>query len=209
MPLRIAILSQAYHPAVGGVTEHVDATSRVLRERGHDVTVITARFGRSDGVERGVVRMGRNLVVPFNGAENNVTVGRGLERRLQEMLAPERVDLVHVHCPLSPTLPLHALRVARVPIVGTFHSTAKSDLAFRLFRPVLLRSSGASTGRWPSPRPRARTWRGSSRERWRSCPTAWTWSASGPGSRGFRGSTTACRTSSSWAATIRGRGSPT
>ncbi len=138
MPLRIAVLSQAYHPAVGGVTEHVDATSRVLRERGHDVTVITARFGRADGEERGVVRIGRNIVVPFNGAENNVTVGRGLERRLREILTPSRFDLVHLHCPLSPTLPLHALRVARVPVVGTFHSTAESDLAFRIFRPVLL-----------------------------------------------------------------------
>ena len=34
MPLRIGVVSQAYHPAVGGVTEHVDATVRVLIESG-------------------------------------------------------------------------------------------------------------------------------------------------------------------------------
>ncbi len=138
MPLRIAVVSQAYHPAIGGVTEHVDATARVLRERGHAVTVITARFGHDPEGERDVIRLGRNIVVPYNGAENNVTVGRALERRLAEALKGGRFDLVHVHCPLSPTLPIYALRVARTPVVGTFHSTSRSDLAFRVFRPVLL-----------------------------------------------------------------------
>jgi phosphatidylinositol alpha-mannosyltransferase len=138
MPLRIAVVSQAYHPAIGGVTEHVDATARVLRERGHAVTVITSRFGTTPHGERDVVRLGRNLVVPFNGAENNITLGRGLERQMAGVLEAGRFDLVHVHCPLSPTLPIHTLRVARTPVVGTFHSTARSDLPFRLFRHMLL-----------------------------------------------------------------------
>ena len=44
MPLRIAIVTQAYRPAVGGVTEHVDATARELRARGHHVAVVTSNF---------------------------------------------------------------------------------------------------------------------------------------------------------------------
>jgi phosphatidyl-myo-inositol alpha-mannosyltransferase len=138
MPLRIAVVSQAYHPAIGGVTEHVDATTRVLRERGHAVTVITARYPRAVDGERDVVRLGRNVVVPFNGAENNITIGRALARKLAGALEEGRFDVVHVHCPLSPTLPIHALRVARVPVVGTFHSTARFDISFRLFRAILM-----------------------------------------------------------------------
>ncbi|MBI4365010.1 MAG: glycosyltransferase family 4 protein, partial [Candidatus Latescibacteria bacterium] len=152
----------AYHPALGGVTEHVDATALALRDRGHEVTVITSRFARigsargapaglryapeADGDEaaRGgpgaveVVRIGRNVVVPFNGAESNVSVGFGLKRKLAAVLSERNYDLVHVHCPLSPTLPLVALRVARQPIVGTFHATMFSDLPFRLFGRALL-----------------------------------------------------------------------
>ena len=30
MPLRVAIVTQAYHPAVGGVTEHVAGTARLI-----------------------------------------------------------------------------------------------------------------------------------------------------------------------------------
>jgi len=137
MPLRVAIVTQAYHPAVGGVTEHVDATARGLRARGHEVTIVTGRFAGSVPAEPGVLRMGRNVAIPFNGAENNVTVGFGLSRRLRALFAERRIDVVHVHCPLSPFLPLAALRAAGRPIVGTFHSTMTSDLPFRLFRGAL------------------------------------------------------------------------
>lgn len=137
MPLRIAIVTQAYRPAVGGVTEHVDATARGLRERGQDVTVITSRFERSAAPEPGVLRIGWNLVVPYNGAENNVTLGLGLAGRLDAAFRRGRYDVVHVHCPLSPTLPLLALRVARQPTVGTFHTVSSWDLPFRLLRAPL------------------------------------------------------------------------
>ncbi len=151
MPLRIGILSQAYHPAVGGVTEHVDATARALRDRGHDVAIITARFpardypavsgnGAHGPSEKRVLRIGWNVAVPYNGAENNITLGFGLRGHLQEILDRERFDILHLHCPVSPVLPLLALRIARQPIVGTFHSTVTSDLAFRLFRRALLPS---------------------------------------------------------------------
>lgn len=135
--LRIAIVTQAYHPAVGGVTEHVDATARELRARGHDTTVVTSRF-RGASPEPGVARVGRNVSVAYNGAENNVTIGLSLARGLGAILEKGRFDVVHVHCPLSPILPLLALQLAPCPTVGTFHSALVSDAHLRLFRPVLV-----------------------------------------------------------------------
>lgn len=155
MPLRIAIVSQAYRPAVGGVTEHVDATARELRARGHHVTVITSNFpptvadigsetdsdGWGDGAPE-VIRIGRNVVVPFNGAENNLTIGLGLARLLREELDRGAYDVAHVHCPLSPTLPLLTLGLAAMPIVGTFHTASSSDFLFRMLRRPLRRFYG-------------------------------------------------------------------
>ena len=139
MPRRIAIVSQSYHPAVGGVTEHVDATARELRRRGNEVTIVTARFGGNGaGAEPGVVRLGRNVAVTYNGAENHLTIGLALPRALDRVFTEGRFDLIHVHCPLSPVLPLLTLRVARQPVVGTFHSAVTSDLPFRIFRMPLL-----------------------------------------------------------------------
>jgi phosphatidylinositol alpha-mannosyltransferase len=145
MSLKIGILSQAYHPAVGGVTEHVDQSAHALRARGHDVSVITSHFsekayGPAPPSAYPVFRLGPNLSVPYNGAENNLTVGFGLRGKLEALLERERFDLLHVHCPVSPVLPLLALGIAKQPVVGTFHSTVTSDLAFRLFRKALLPS---------------------------------------------------------------------
>jgi len=154
MPLRVAIVSQAYHPAVGGVTEHVAGTARALHARGHQVTIVTSDFG-GDGSAGGsgaehrdgatVVRLGRNFVIPFNGAENNITFGWDLRRRLTTLFSPggrAAFDVVHVHCPLSPVLPLLAIEIAdraTIPLVGTFHTASDSDRLLRLFREPLRR----------------------------------------------------------------------
>lgn len=136
--LRIAVVTQAYHPTVGGVTQHVDGTAAALRARGHRVTVITSRHPGTNGAEQDVFRLGRNFTILYNGADNNITLGVGLEGVLKRHLDREGYDVVHVHCPLSPSLPMLAIRAARQPVVGTFHSVSESHAAFRIFRPILL-----------------------------------------------------------------------
>lgn len=136
--LRIGIVTQAYHPTVGGVTQHVDGIAAALRALGHRITVITSRHPGTNGAEPGVFRLGRNFTFLYNGAANNIALGLGLEGALREHLEREAYDVVHVHCPLSPSLPMLALRAARQPVVGTFHSVSESHAAFRIFRPILL-----------------------------------------------------------------------
>lgn len=141
MPLNIAVVTQAYRPAVGGVTEHVHGTASALRARGHRVTVITSGQGRSygdrNGHEKDIVRLGRNFTLLYNGADNNITLGLGLHGALRTQFERGAFDVVHVHCPLSPSLPILAIRSARQPVVGTFHSVSVSDRVFRVFRPIL------------------------------------------------------------------------
>ena len=137
--MRIGIVTHAYYPHFGGVTENVAATSRALRRLGHRVTVITAG---SPGAapEPEVVRIGGQCMVPWNGASVNFTYGRDLRRRLAALYRERRLDLVHIHCPLAPMLPLAALRAAAGrPVVGMFHATARSNLGYRLFRRALAR----------------------------------------------------------------------
>lgn len=136
MRLRIGIVSQAYVPTVGGVTEHVEATAKGLRRRGHDVTVVTSGIAGRPRFEPGTVRVGHNIVLPYNGAQNDMTVGFDLPERLGALFEERRFDVIHVHCPVAPVLPLLTLRLARVPVVGTFHSVS-SDLPYRLFGGLL------------------------------------------------------------------------
>src|SRR3954447_8504219 len=67
--MRIAIVTDYYYPALGGISEHVDGQARALTDLGHDVTVVTGEPTRPPAVRDGgdpppepnfeIVRMGR------------------------------------------------------------------------------------------------------------------------------------------------------
>jgi phosphatidylinositol alpha-mannosyltransferase len=139
--MRIAIVTQSYYPRPGGVTEHVQHSAEELRKRGHEIHIITTRFGRGAARESGVTRIGRNCLVPMNGALVNVTVGARLGEKLRSAFESFRPDIIHTHCPLVPTLPLLTLR--NVPagsrVVGTFHAAADSNYAYSVLRSYLTR----------------------------------------------------------------------
>lgn len=137
--MRIAMVSQSYYPRFGGVTEHTYNLAENLRQIGHEVTVITSGPGPSD--DR-VLRIGKNIFVPMNGALVNATIGFGLIRRLRNLFTSNGFDLIHIQCPLEPTLPLAALMAAMklsIPVIGTFHMTAKVSPAYEIFGGMLQR----------------------------------------------------------------------
>jgi phosphatidylinositol alpha-mannosyltransferase len=142
--VRIGIVSQSYYPRYGGVTEHVHHTAAELQRRGHNVTVITGRFpgGEEVGAPYRVERLGRSVLVPFNRAFVDLTVGFGLRQGLRRLLATHDFDVLHIHNPTAPTLPLLALEEASCPRVGTFHGTLGRSLLQDVFqRPLAARIS--------------------------------------------------------------------
>jgi phosphatidylinositol alpha-mannosyltransferase len=138
--VRIGIVSQSYYPRFGGVTEHVHHTAMELQRRGHAVTVVTSHF-RGAEADHGVPleRIGTNLLIPFNRAFVDFTVGFDLGGQLARVFRRHDFDIVHVHCPLAPSLPLMAIGRAACPVVGTFHSTGGRSLLQDLFREPLRR----------------------------------------------------------------------
>jgi phosphatidylinositol alpha-mannosyltransferase len=131
--LEIWLVSQSYLPYYGGITEHVWHVAQRLAVRGHRVSILTGRplangHPARDADPPGVVvhRLGRTLRVPSNGARACVTFGWGWRERLAAMrLAPP--DIVHIHSPLEPWLPLWALRALPGVKVGTFHTGGSQD----------------------------------------------------------------------------------
>jgi len=138
--VRIGIVSQSYYPRYGGVTEHVHHTAVDLRRRGHDVTIVTSRFREGEDGLPGVERIGMNVLVPFNRAFVDLTVGWNLRRDLERVLRAHDFDLLHVHCPTAPTLPILAIENSVCPLVGTFHTTAGRSALMDFFRPRLTRA---------------------------------------------------------------------
>ncbi|HET6472288.1 MAG TPA: glycosyltransferase family 4 protein [Pseudomonadales bacterium] len=134
--MKIGIVTQSYYPRFGGVTEHVHATATELARRGHDVRVITSRFRTDPPVTLPVDRIGRNLLIPYNRAFVDFTIGIGLKRQLRTLFRRYDFDVIHTHCPAAPSLPLIAVGAADCPQVGTFHMTGRNALQ-DLFRAPL------------------------------------------------------------------------
>jgi len=136
--VKIGIVTQSYYPRYGGVTEHVHSTAVELRRRGHEVTIITSRFrdGESNHAA-GVERVGYNILIPFNRAFVDFTLGLNLSRQLRGLIRKHDFDLLHTHSPNAPSLPILAVRAARCAQVGTFHTTAGRSFLQDTFKSYL------------------------------------------------------------------------
>jgi phosphatidylinositol alpha-mannosyltransferase len=79
-------------------------------------------------------------VLLSNGSFARVTAGFRLKEDIREILRRERIDVVHLHGPLTPSLGLVAPDAAQelgIPVVATFHSWFRRSLAYSIFRAPL------------------------------------------------------------------------
>jgi phosphatidylinositol alpha-mannosyltransferase len=120
-PLRIALVTEYYYPHLGGVCEHVHFFAREARRRGHHVDVITSNIPGAE-LQPHVIRLGRSQPVYANGSQARITLGWNLRRDMRRVLRQGQYDIVHVHSPLTPVLPVLAIEEAECPVVGTFHT---------------------------------------------------------------------------------------
>ena len=119
--LRIALVTEYYYPHLGGVCEHVHFFAREARRRGHHVDIITSNIPGAEPQPH-VIRLGRSQPVYANGSQARITIGLGLRKQMRKVLRRGRYDIVHVHSPLTPILPLLAIEESEAPVVGTFHT---------------------------------------------------------------------------------------
>lgn len=133
--MRIGIVTEYYYPSIGGIQEHVHHFARDARRLGHTVKIVTSAMpdvAAPAEPSGDVIRIGASVPVYQNGGLGRVTVGAGLSAAMARLLARERFDVIHVHAPLTPVLPLLAIHHARGPVVGTFHTHFRPNLLFRL-----------------------------------------------------------------------------
>jgi glycosyltransferase involved in cell wall biosynthesis len=118
--LGIALVSDWYPPAVGGVETQVRGLARALAADGHDVRVITSSRGEDEADSVHVER----LECAYLPRTRVATPTRATYDELCERLARGRVDVVHAHGMFS-TLAMGGLLAARrlgLASVTTHHS---------------------------------------------------------------------------------------
>ena len=121
-PLKIGIVSPYGYPHPGGVNEHVRFTYEAMSRMGHDVWIITSKYGRERESEGHIIRLGTGWAAPANGSVGRVTLGLRFKRQAREVLDEHRFDILHFHEPLVPFLSPTMLDASETVNIATFHA---------------------------------------------------------------------------------------
>ena len=132
--MKVAIVSPYDWQHPGGVNTHVRVLADELRARGHQARILAPSSEPVD--DPNITVVGRPVPVATSGTVVRITLDPRLGRRVGDILRREQFDVIHLHEPMMPALPIHVLRQARrvspnSVIVGTFH--ARRDGGNRLY----------------------------------------------------------------------------
>lgn len=136
--MKIALVSPYDFPYPGGVTEHICHLSQEFRQRGHEVHIIAPQSPSAPTIEGETVHtVGTVVPVPANGSVARISLSLRLSRKVKEILEREQFDVVHLHEPLLPALPVTVLRHSQTVNIGTFHAYAQSNYAYFYGKQIL------------------------------------------------------------------------
>jgi phosphatidylinositol alpha-mannosyltransferase len=121
-PLKVGIVTPYGYPHPGGVNDHVRHTYEAMRRLGHDVWIITSKYGKQRTTEGHVIRLGTGFAFPANGSMGRVTLSWRFKQQARELLAERRFDVLHFHEPLVPFLSPTMLDQSDTVNVATFHA---------------------------------------------------------------------------------------
>lgn len=127
--MKIALVSPYDWAVPGGVNSHCAHLREQFLARGHEVRVIAPASRTVD--EENVITIGKRPVsVPASGSLARISLSLTLGPPVRRVLADEQFDVVHVHEPFMPVLPIHFLRYSDAVKVGTFHASRETRQFF-------------------------------------------------------------------------------
>jgi phosphatidylinositol alpha-mannosyltransferase len=138
--VKVALVSAYDYAFPGGVTEHIGHLAAGLRDQGCTVKILApCSDPHYEASHPDFVRIGRPFPIPIHGSIARITLSFHLANRVKRLLREEAFDVVHLHEPLMPALPLTALRFSPAVNVGTFHAYARSHIGYYYGKPLLKR----------------------------------------------------------------------
>lgn len=136
--MKILLVSPFDFSYPGGVNEHILHLDHQFRALGHQTRVLSPRSDEEGEEDDGhFYKLGVTVPVPSNGSTARITLSPFVSGKIKEFLLREEFDIVHLHEPLAPTLPLIVLLHSKSTNVGTFHAARSSNLAYFYGKPLL------------------------------------------------------------------------
>lgn len=138
--MKIALVSPYDFAYPGGVTAHIMHLEENFVRMGHEVRVMAPSSQSPETLGRpNLIAVGKPFPIPAGGSVARITLSPVLSGRVKRVLQEEKFDIVHLHEPLVPALPITVLRFSQAVNVGTFHAYHGSNLGYRYAKTILKR----------------------------------------------------------------------
>jgi len=140
--MRIALVSPYDYSVPGGVNKHISHLAIQFTRLGHEARILVP--SSEAVVDDHVINASSAVIrVPFAGSVARVSLSPRIYRRTKRILQEGRYDVLHLHEPLMPMLPLAVLRhhdlVPQAICVGTFHAYREVSRAYYYGAPIFRR----------------------------------------------------------------------
>ncbi len=142
--MKIGLVSPYDYSYPGGVTKHISYLDANFRRLGHDVRIIAPCSEDEEDVPGQVIKVsGFVAPLPAGGSVARITLSPTIYRRVKRILEKEQFDILHLHEPMTPALPLvvlhHLESSPRSIVVGTFHAYRTNNIGYEYGKPVFKR----------------------------------------------------------------------
>ena len=138
--MKIAMVSPYDFTWPGGVTAHVTQLARELGRSGHEVQVLAPHSASRESQDADLhVPLGRSVPLPSGGSIARVSLSWWLYPKIRALLRKEQFDVIHLHEPMAPILPLCVLEFSDSVNVGTFHASYARQHLYRITHPIIKR----------------------------------------------------------------------
>ena len=138
--MKIAMVSPYDFTWPGGVTAHVSQLARELGRSGHEVKVLAPHSPSREFQDADLlVPLGRSVPLPSGGSIARVSLSWWLYPKVRALLKKEQFDIIHLHEPMAPILPLCVLEFSKSVNVGTFHASYSRQHLYRFTSPIIKR----------------------------------------------------------------------
>ncbi|MPZ22897.1 MAG: glycosyltransferase [Dehalococcoidia bacterium] len=147
--MKIGLVSPYDFAVPGGVGNHIAQLAEHFSILGHDVVISAPSSART--IELPYARflsVGAPVGLPAGGSVARISVSFRHAKEVQRIVRTEGFDIIHVHEPLMPVVPVHYLQASQAINIGTFHAAQEDgNLMYRFMKGLARRWFGKLDGK--------------------------------------------------------------
>lgn len=137
--MKIALVSPYDWTVSGGVNNHIRHLSEQFLSLGHEPHIFAPASKPVYEDVAPITTIGRPIPLRVSGSIARISLGLRVGGRVRRELEEHQYDIVHVHEPFMPQLPIQFLRYSDGVNVGTWHAARESNFIYVYGRRLIKR----------------------------------------------------------------------